>query len=34
MISWGSAWGLSGYMKLARNRGNMCGVATVATYAY
>lgn len=32
--SWGSNWGMGGYMKLARNRRNMCGVATVATYAY
>jgi len=30
--SWGSSWGLSGYIKLARNAGNLCGVATDASY--
>lgn len=28
--SYGLYWGISGYMMLARNRGNMCGVATEA----
>lgn len=28
--SWGSKWGASGYVKLARNRGNLCGVASYA----
>lgn len=30
--SWGSSWGSSGTMKLARNKNNMCGVATDASY--
>jgi len=30
--SWGSGWGINGYMKLARNRQNMCGVASFAVY--
>eukprot|EP01092_Planopodium_desertum_P014827 TRINITY_DN75_c0_g2_i7.p2 TRINITY_DN75_c0_g2~~TRINITY_DN75_c0_g2_i7.p2 ORF type:complete len:419 (-),score=147.54 TRINITY_DN75_c0_g2_i7:42-1298(-) len=30
--SWGTGWGLSGYIMMARNRGNNCGVATSASY--
>eukprot|EP01119_Soliformovum_irregulare_P010930 TRINITY_DN2696_c0_g1_i1.p1 TRINITY_DN2696_c0_g1~~TRINITY_DN2696_c0_g1_i1.p1 ORF type:complete len:357 (-),score=90.61 TRINITY_DN2696_c0_g1_i1:13-999(-) len=30
--SWGTDWGLKGYMWLARNRQNNCGVATAASY--
>jgi len=31
--SWGSGWGLGGYIKMARNHNNMCGIATMACYA-
>lgn len=30
--SWSRGWGEDGYMRLARNKGNMCGVASQATY--
>nr|XP_017032687.1 cathepsin L-like [Drosophila kikkawai] len=30
--SFGRSWGENGYMRLARNAGNMCGVATVIQY--
>ena len=30
--SWSTSWGDGGYLKMARNQGNMCGVATMASF--
>lgn len=32
LYSWGTSWGASGYISMAKNNNNMCGIASAASY--